>query len=93
MIETYNIDNLKFETSKKFDIIFADYIYENLDLLLFSYLIFVPYVACIYGVNSVAKSKNRDNVAWTIFAAILIHSLIILIIISLLEKIDKPKVK
>ena len=31
MIETYNIDNLKFETSKKFDIIFADYIYENLD--------------------------------------------------------------
>jgi putative effector of murein hydrolase LrgA (UPF0299 family) len=62
-------------------------------LLLFLYLLFVPYVACIYGVNSVAKSKNRDNVTWTIFAAILIHSLIILIIISLLEKVEKPKFK
>jgi hypothetical protein len=69
-------------------------IYESFNLLLlFLYLLFVPYVACIYGVNSVAKSKNRDNVTWTIFAAILIHSLIILIIISLLEKVEKPKFK
>ena len=56
-------------------------IYESFNLLLLLHLLFVPYVACIYGVNSVAKSKNRDNVTWTIFAAILIHSLIILIII------------
>jgi hypothetical protein len=68
-------------------------IYESFNLLLLLHLLFVPYVACIYGVNSVAKSKNRDNVTWTIFAAILIHSLIILIIISLLEKVEKPKFK
>lgn len=66
---------------------------ESINLFLAMYLLFGPYIACIFGVNSIAKSKNRDNMGWTILAAILIHSLIILIIISLLEKLDKPKSK
>lgn len=28
-IKIYNQDNMKFQTDKKFDIIFCDYIYEN----------------------------------------------------------------
>lgn len=64
---------------------------ESINLFLAMYLLFGPYIACIFGVNSIAKSKNRDNMGWTILAVILIHSLIILIIISLLEKLEKPK--
>jgi len=51
----------------------------------------IHYVAFIFGVNSIAKSKNRDNVGWTILSILLIHSFITLIIISFLSKIEKRK--
>ncbi len=31
MIELFNIDNMKYESNKKFDLIYCDYIYDNLD--------------------------------------------------------------
>jgi hypothetical protein len=53
----------------------------------------IPYISFIFGVNSIAKSKNRDSLGWTIISVILFHPIITFIIITLLGKIEKPKFK
>ena len=70
-------------------------LFLNPDTNLFlSLIIFgVPYISFIFGVNSIAKSKNRDNFGWTVLSLVLIHPIITLIIITLLGKLEKPKFK
>lgn len=73
---------------------FKDVFFSSDDGLIYSFIVFlIPYISYIFGVNSIAKSKNRDSLGWTIISVILIHSIITLIIITLLNKVERPKFK
>ena len=73
---------------------FKDVFFSPDDGLIYSSLLFIiPYITYIFGVNSIAKSKNRDSLGWTIISVILFHPIITLIIITLLNKVEKPKFK
>ena len=72
---------------------FKDVFFSSDDSLIYSFILFlIPYISYIFGVNSVANSKNRDGLGWTIISVILIHPMITLIIITLLNKIEKRKI-
>jgi len=73
---------------------FKEVFFSPDDGLIYSSVIFlIPYITYIFGVNSVAKSKNRDSLGWTIISVILFHPMITLIIITLLNKVVRPKFK
>jgi hypothetical protein len=73
---------------------FKEVFFSPDDGLIYSSMVFIiPYISFIFGVNSIAKSKNRDSLGWTIISVILLHPIITFIIITLLGKIEKPKFK
>ena len=53
-------------------------------------IILFVYVAFIYGVYKLAKSKNRDPGGW-ILASIIISPIIILVILAIMQKLPVTK--
>jgi len=73
---------------------FKEVFFSPDDGLIYSSMVFIiPYISFIFGVNSIAKSKNRDSLGWTIVSVIFFHPIITFIIITLLNKVERPKFK